>query len=94
MFSLKASRYLTHVLRLSKPAEPVRRLLGRSSGLGHKLGPILLQLPANFRADPSACVHPRGLSIEMSSGVRASPRILVHRRGCGHLAATRSGVLP
>ena len=52
-FSLKASRYLTHVLRLSKPTEPVRRLLGRSSGLGHKVGPILLQLPANFRADPA-----------------------------------------
>jgi uncharacterized protein YecE (DUF72 family) len=52
-FSLKASRYLTHVLRLSKPTEPVRRLLGRSSGLGPKMGPILLQLPANFRADPT-----------------------------------------
>lgn len=52
-FSLKASRYLTHVLRLSKPTEPVRRLLGRSSGLGDKAGPVLLQLPANFRADPA-----------------------------------------
>jgi uncharacterized protein YecE (DUF72 family) len=52
VFSLKASRYLTHVLRLSTPAEPVRRLLRHSSGLGHKAGPILLQLPANFRADP------------------------------------------
>jgi uncharacterized protein YecE (DUF72 family) len=51
-FSLKASRYLTHVLRLKKPTEPVRRLLARSSGLDHKMGPILLQLPANFRADP------------------------------------------
>ena len=52
VFSLKASRYLTHVLRLSKPTEPIRRLLNHSSGLGHKMGPILLQLPANFRADP------------------------------------------
>ena len=34
VFSLKTSRYLTHVLRLSKPTEPVRRLLDRSSGLG------------------------------------------------------------
>lgn len=55
-FSLKASRYLTHVLRLSKPTEPVRRLLDRSRGLGHKMGPILLQLPANFRADPGRLV--------------------------------------
>jgi uncharacterized protein YecE (DUF72 family) len=52
VFSLKASRYLTHVLRLGKPTEPVRRLLDRSRGLGHKVGPILLQLPANFQADP------------------------------------------
>ena len=53
VFSLKASRYLTHVLRLHKPAEPVHRLLGRSNGLGHKRGPVLLQLPANFQADPA-----------------------------------------
>jgi uncharacterized protein YecE (DUF72 family) len=41
------------MLRLSKPVEPVRRLIERSSGLGRKRGPILLQLPANFRADPA-----------------------------------------
>ena len=53
VFSLKASRYLTHVLRLTEPTEPVRRLMGRSSRLGHKLGPVLLQLPANFQANPT-----------------------------------------
>jgi uncharacterized protein YecE (DUF72 family) len=53
LFSLKASRYLTHVLRLSKPTEPVRRLLARSSALGHKVGAVLLQLPGDFRADPA-----------------------------------------
>lgn len=52
VFSLKASRYLTHVLRMRKPTEPVRRLLSRSKRLGQKLGPILLQLPANFPSDP------------------------------------------
>jgi hypothetical protein len=31
VFSLKASRYLTHVLRMRKPTEPVRRLLSRST---------------------------------------------------------------
>jgi uncharacterized protein YecE (DUF72 family) len=51
-FALKASRYLTHVLRLGKPTEPVRRLLDRSSGLGAKRGPVLVQLPANFPVDP------------------------------------------
>jgi uncharacterized protein YecE (DUF72 family) len=50
--AVKASRYLTHVKRLSEPAEPVARLLERASGLGDHLGPVLLQLPPTMRADP------------------------------------------
>ena len=49
--AVKASRYLTHVLRLRDPEEPVVRLAGRAAGLGPKLGPILVQLPPRFRAD-------------------------------------------
>ena len=48
---VKASRYLTHVRRLRDPVEPVERLTSRAQRLGHKLGPILLQLPPNLRAD-------------------------------------------
>jgi uncharacterized protein YecE (DUF72 family) len=51
VFAVKASRYLTHVRRLRGPVEPVERLLDRAAGLGAKLGPVLLQLPPNFRAD-------------------------------------------
>ena len=51
VLALKASRYITHVKRLKEPAEPVRRLLDRCRHLGPKLGPILLQLPPNLRAD-------------------------------------------
>lgn len=50
----KMSRYLTHVKRLKEPAEPVERFLDRASGLGDKLGPVLLQLPPNLRAQPDA----------------------------------------
>jgi len=50
-FAVKASRYLTHIKRLKTPAEPVARLLGAAQGLGPKLGPVLLQLPPNLRAD-------------------------------------------
>src|ERR1700722_12851181 len=50
--TVKASRYLTHVRRLSDPAEPVARLLGAAAGLGPKLGPVLLQLPPTLKADP------------------------------------------
>lgn len=49
--AVKVSRYLTHVRRLRDAAEPVRHLLERAAGLGSKLGPLLLQLPPNFKAD-------------------------------------------
>ncbi|WP_020577576.1 DUF72 domain-containing protein [Actinopolymorpha alba] len=49
--AVKASRYLTHIKRLREPAEPVGRLVEHARGLGDRLGPILLQLPPNLRAD-------------------------------------------
>jgi uncharacterized protein YecE (DUF72 family) len=60
VMAVKASRYLTHVRRLRDPAEPVERLLRAAAGLGDRLGPVLLQLPPDFRADPGAldrCLH-------------------------------------
>ncbi len=54
VMAVKASRYLTHVRRLRDPAEPVGRLLTAAGGLGDRLGPVLLQLPPNFPADPGA----------------------------------------
>jgi len=50
--TVKVSRYLTHIKRLRDPKEPVARLTGRAEGLGDRLGPYLLQLPPNLRADP------------------------------------------
>jgi uncharacterized protein YecE (DUF72 family) len=52
--AVKMSRYLTHILRLRDPGEPVARFLDRSAGLGAKLGPVLIQLPPTLRADPEA----------------------------------------
>src|SRR5215472_16585344 len=54
IMAVKASRYLTHVRRLRDPAEPVARLMRAAAGLGARLGPILLQLPPNLRADVGA----------------------------------------
>jgi uncharacterized protein YecE (DUF72 family) len=54
VMAVKASRYLTHIRRLRDPAEPVGRLLAAAAGLGDRLGPVLLQLPPNLRADPGA----------------------------------------
>ena len=52
VMAVKASRYLTHVRRLREPADPVRRMLEAFAGLKEKLGPVLVQLPPDLRADP------------------------------------------
>lgn len=54
VFSVKGSRYLTHVLRLKQINKPLANFFG--SGLlrlGPKLGPILWQFPPNFRFNPA-----------------------------------------
>jgi uncharacterized protein YecE (DUF72 family) len=51
VMAVKASRYLTHIRRLKDPAEPVQRLLDAATGLGRRLGPVLLQLPPTWKGD-------------------------------------------
>jgi uncharacterized protein YecE (DUF72 family) len=48
VFALKMSRFLTHLKRLHDPEEPVHRFMENASGLGRKLGPLLIQLPPRF----------------------------------------------
>jgi uncharacterized protein YecE (DUF72 family) len=53
VFAIKASRYLTHVRRLTGLADGVSRFYGRLEPLvrSPKLGPVLWQLPGNFKRD-------------------------------------------
>jgi uncharacterized protein YecE (DUF72 family) len=51
VFALKVPQRITHFARLRDIAEPFRYLLDTVGGLGPKLGPLLLQLPPNFRKD-------------------------------------------
>jgi uncharacterized protein YecE (DUF72 family) len=53
-FTIKASRYLSHIKRLREPQEPVSRLLERVKplGAGGFMGPVLLQLPPDMAAAP------------------------------------------
>jgi uncharacterized protein YecE (DUF72 family) len=50
--ALKTSRYLTHIKRLREPEQPVQLFMERAGKLGDKLGPLLIQLPPTFKADP------------------------------------------
>ncbi len=51
-YALKFSRYGSHIVRLKKPRDTIRRFLRRADRLGEFLGPILVQLPPNWKADP------------------------------------------
>ena len=51
LYAVKASRYLTHMKKLKDPEEPVARLFDRMRPLRPHLGPVLYQLPPNFKLD-------------------------------------------
>ena len=50
-FALKASQRITHFQRLRDVEEPVRYFCDTARLLGGKLGPLLFQLPPNFKKD-------------------------------------------
>jgi uncharacterized protein YecE (DUF72 family) len=59
LFTVKASRYLTHVKRLTDMDQGVRRFYERIDPLvqSQKLGPVLWQLPASFRRNDDRLAH-------------------------------------
>lgn len=52
VFSVKASRYITHMKKLKDPDEPVANFLKRVTILDRKLGPVLFQLPPKWTCNP------------------------------------------
>ncbi|HXV24214.1 MAG TPA: DUF72 domain-containing protein [Alphaproteobacteria bacterium] len=51
LFSVKASRFITHMKKLRGSADSFERFFGATSHLGEKLGPILFQLPPRWHCD-------------------------------------------
>jgi uncharacterized protein YecE (DUF72 family) len=52
VFSIKGSRYITHMRKLKDVGEPLANFFSQGLlALGEKLGPILWQFPPNFRFD-------------------------------------------
>lgn len=49
LFSVKASRYITHMKKLKDPKESLRQFLDHAKSLKEKLGPILFQLPPGWQ---------------------------------------------
>jgi len=51
LFAWKASRYITHVLRLRDCGESLAKVMDRMQELGPKFGPVLFQLSPQMRID-------------------------------------------
>jgi len=69
VFALKAPRRITHHARLRDVAEPLHAFLDVVRGLGPKLGPLLFQLPPNFRKEAARL---RDLLALVPAGVRVA----------------------
>ena len=48
LYSVKASRFLTHMKKLKDPEDPLARFFENATHLGRHLGPVLYQLPPRF----------------------------------------------
>ena len=51
LFVIKANRFITHNLKLTRPHEPLSRLFNSILALKEKLGPILFQLPPKWKVN-------------------------------------------
>lgn len=69
VFAVKASRYITHIKRLSDPGPAVERLWERAVRLGRAMGPVLFQLPPDFELDLRRL---RDLLAALPDGMRAA----------------------
>jgi len=51
LFSVKASRYITHMKKLKDPRKPLIKMMRRVGPLKEKLGPVLFQLPPRWKCN-------------------------------------------
>jgi uncharacterized protein YecE (DUF72 family) len=51
VFSLKASRYITHMKKLSEPGESLKKFFSMAEQFGPDLGPVLFQLPPRWKCN-------------------------------------------
>jgi uncharacterized protein YecE (DUF72 family) len=56
-FAVKASRYLTHMVKLKADKQSLRKFFTRATKLEEKLGPILFQLPPKWKVNVERLAH-------------------------------------
>ncbi|MBD3264451.1 MAG: DUF72 domain-containing protein [Candidatus Omnitrophica bacterium] len=52
LFSVKASRYITHMKKLKEPKKSIKAFFDTIGVLGKKMGPVLFQLPPRWKVNP------------------------------------------
>jgi uncharacterized protein YecE (DUF72 family) len=78
LFSVKASRFITHIKRLDDVTDAWQTFINNASVLGPHLGPILFQFPPSFRVDQDKL---RGfLSMAQRTVSKAHPRLVCEFR--------------
>lgn len=53
LYAVKMSRFATHMKHLRDPEQTIERFMAAAQNLGPTLGPLLVQLPPHWRADPA-----------------------------------------
>jgi uncharacterized protein YecE (DUF72 family) len=56
-FAVKASRFMTHMKKLKDPAPGLENFMPRVRRLGRRLGPILFQLPPNWKRNDDRLIE-------------------------------------
>ncbi len=92
-FTVKASRYLTHVRRLQDTGRGIERLYAGIAPLAEspKLGPLLWQLPENFHRDDDRLAAALEALPARPPRLRVPARELVLQRGVRAAAHARRG---
>ena len=87
VFAVKASRYLTHLKRLTDPEPAVELLLDAARHLGPRLGPFLLQLPPQFAARPDRLAGTLRAFREVGGSFGITPEVAVEFRHASWFAS-------
>jgi uncharacterized protein YecE (DUF72 family) len=84
-FAAKVPQGITHTARLSKVGEQMQEFVAALEPLGEKLGPLLVQMPAEFTRDPGAAGLLDRFLAAAPQGVRLAVEL---RHGSWHVPET------
>lgn len=85
IFTIKLSRYITHIKRLKETREALERFLNNAVGLEKKLGMVLIQLPPNIKFEPERLANFFSELEELTLSLPFKPRYALEPRNAGFI---------